>query len=134
MQMISLPQQSLQLWRNAMAKEILKHVKIILLIIFEVIIKVLSYEAMVCGINSISAENHEKSNITHVVREAIGDHKKLLKFKTGMPSLELVNPDMKAGYFAMLRVRNIDQYYYGEKKINQYISILLLRLLMQHLH
>ena len=27
----------------------------------------------------------------------------------------LVNPDMKAGYFAMLRVRNIDQYYYGEK-------------------
>ncbi|MCB1551874.1 MAG: pyridoxal phosphate-dependent aminotransferase [Alphaproteobacteria bacterium] len=75
-------------------------------------------KAMVCGINSISAENHEKSNITHVVREAIGDHKKAVEIlKTGMPSLELVNPDMKAGYFAMLRVRNIDQYYYGEKRL-----------------
>lgn len=74
--------------------------------------------AFIHGIASVDVSPEQEAGFYKIVRETLGDKKRADHIlQHGIPQLEIANADMQAGYFAMLRVRGLDNYFYGTTRL-----------------
>jgi len=74
--------------------------------------------AFFCGVNSYPISGEEKDVITKALREGVANRKdsdRIIEY--GTPEIEMVNPDLEAGYFAMLKIKGIDDHFYGTRRL-----------------
>lgn len=77
-------------------------------------------KAMVDGLDSLGDLPKKRDDaIIKAVREAYGDAAEAKKVLTeGIPQLHIMNDNPASGYFAMLKVLNLDEMFYGTKRLN----------------
>lgn len=76
--------------------------------------------AFVNGVHAIEDVGEQRrSYINRLFREIFGDHRIANRIlENGMPGLEIVNEDIQSGYFAVLRIKDAKDYYYGEQRLD----------------
>lgn len=74
--------------------------------------------AFLGGVESFALPGPERDEVVKTIRNVVAN-KKISETicEQGIPEIEMINPDLEAGYFAMIRIKGIDEHFYGTRRL-----------------